>query len=52
LLGIAGPAEADFYAFGAMAEDSLVLIEPAQFQVINDVHQVVALHPVTVNDHS
>jgi hypothetical protein len=51
LLGIAGPAAAaDFYAFEAIEEDSIVLIEPARIQVMNDGHQVVALHTVAVDD--
>ena len=51
LLGTAGPATAaDFYAFEAVEEDSLVLIDPAQIQVMNDGHRVVALHTVTVDD--
>src|ERR1700676_3918224 len=33
-----------------MEEDSLVLIEPAQTQVMDDGHQVAALHTVTVDD--
>jgi len=51
LLGIAGPATAaDFYAFEAIQEDSIVLIEPGQIQVLDDGHQVVSLHTVTVDD--
>ena len=51
LLGIAGPAmAADFYAFEAIQEDSIVLIEPGQIQVTDDGHQVVSLHTVTVDD--
>jgi hypothetical protein len=51
LLGIPGPAmAADFYAFEAIQEDSIVLIEPGQIQVTDDGHQVVSLHTVTVDD--
>ena len=51
LLGIAGPATAaDFYAFEAIQEDSIVLIELGQIQVLDDGHQVVSLHTVTVDD--
>ena len=51
LLGIAGPATAaDFYPFEAIQEDSIVLIEPGQIQVMDDGHQIVSLHTVTVDD--
>ena len=51
LLGIAGPATAaDFYAFEAIQEDSIVLIEPGQIQAVDDGHQIVPLHTVTVDD--
>jgi hypothetical protein len=51
LLGIAGPATAaDFYAFEAIEEDSIVLIEPGKIQVMDDGLQVVSLHTVTVDD--
>ncbi len=51
LLAITGPAAAaDFYAFEAIEEDSIVLIEPGQIQVMDDGHRVVSLHTVTVDD--
>jgi len=51
LLAITGPATAaDFYAFEAIEEDSIVLIEPGQIQVMDDGHRVVSLHTVTVDD--
>lgn len=50
-LALAGPASAsDFYAIDMPDDHSVVLVEPAQIQALDNLHKIIALHVVQVDD--